>query len=1775
MVRYTGLLLCAVVMLASFSGAQVAVGTPPFATIQEGVGSINIANLNSHLQIPVIHRAGRGVPLDYDLSYDSSVWTVVTVGSTKSWTPATNWGWGGALQGTGLSGQVTYNTATYYCYLNGSQYPTGGGQITTDWAYYETNGTKHTFSGGTNVFGSGCSGTQVTSFTSTASDGSGLKLNGAPNGGTVTTRSGIVLNSGLVGDTNGNYVGSNTSGVFTDTLGNTNALSITGSSPNPVTFTFAKPGPIGTTASVIVTYKQYTIKTNFGCSPTVGEYGPANNYLVDKVQLADGSYYQFAYEPTPGFAGDYTGRIKTITLPTGGQISYTYTGSNNGIVCSDGSAAGLTRVTPDGTWTYTRTAGSGAAWTTVVNAPDNAQTRYQFQGIYQTKKEVFQGTTTSGPILQTVDTCYNGNVNIATCTSTPVALPITSQVVWNTLPSSPGSSSGVRSRVDTIYNVLGLPTQVAQYDYAPIGSGNSVIQVKSIGYASLSNGIADRVSSISVTDGTNQLSQTTYGYDENTVTTTSGTPSHNSVTGSRGNLTSVHHLVGGSTTLNQSYTYYDTGLLNVATDVNGATTTYKIGANTALNCGNSFPVEVDLAISTLIRYMAWDCVGGVQTQFTDENGKITQTKYYDTANTPASDPYYRPIYSTDALLNNFTYYYAPTSFESKMLFNSPNSVVDYVTTFDSQGRPRVSQRRQSPNSPNYDSTEIDYDLNGRAWQHTLPYQATLGQLATSPKDVTTHHDGAGRPSEVDDPAGGWTKYSYYSNDTYSEVGPQVGTENTKRKQLEYDALGRLSSVCEITSASGSGSCAQSHGVTGYWTKYAYAYVSSSQNKVTVTQNAQSGTVQTRTYFYDKASRLVSQVNPENGTTAYVYDTDSTCGTSTGDLVKKTDAVGNVTCYAYDSLHRLKDVTYPSGSYSATTDQKHYVWDTATVNGVQMSNTKGRLAEAYTGPSTGKKTDFGFSYSDRGEATDVYQSTPNSGGYYHVTNQYWANGALNSISGIPGIPTLTYGVDGEGRSSTVSASSGQNPVTAVSYNVNNQVTALTLGSLDTDAFTYDPNSYRMTQFKFNIGTTPTTLQGDLTWNANGTFKQLIVTDGIVPANSQTCTYGHDDLVRVVSVSCGSAWAQTFSFDAFGNLSKSGSANWLPTYNSPTNQYLQIPGGPSGLSNYYDANGNVKNDLGHTYGWDANGNMLSVDSTSVTAIYDAFDRMVEQTRGSTHQQILYSPRGKKLALMNGQALVTGYVRLPGGGKAIYKGATQISYVQSANNTTASGTSVAKAFTSSTAAGNTIVVFVRVSSSTADLNTPTDTQGNTYHLAVNTYQATGARRLAIFYAFNITGGPDTVTATSTTSGTNLQIAMHEYSGILKTADPLDQTVGTAGAGPSNPTSGTVTTTQTNELIFGACTDGVFTYTAGSGFTLRESLFSTTISATEDKIVSSTGTYSASCTQSSATNWIAAIATFKAGGGLSYYRHSDWLGSSRLASTPSRTKYYDVAYAPYGEEYNGSGTQDLSFTDQEQDTISGGWTNGLYDFQFREYRASHGRWISPDRGGLGVVDPTNPQSWNRYAYVLNNPLTLVDPLGLEGECYDDDCGYGGGPSNGIAGDSNRQRVPDQQITVSDGWISVGTLQGSMLYSQLNPGPLPSQSANGAAQNGTASGNSTTSPPDPKKPKTKKECVGDAQEKMNKKVAEIDSKTPTDDVIFGATFGALIGAAWGCFKTEVAMIMCDETYGASALGDLINGGISGGSGALTKWLIKQTAALNNATAEYNNQVNDVCSKLP
>jgi RHS repeat-associated protein len=222
-----------------------------------------------------------------------------------------------------------------------------------------------------------------------------------------------------------------------------------------------------------------------------------------------------------------------------------------------------------------------------------------------------------------------------------------------------------------------------------------------------------------------------------------------------------------------------------------------------------------------------------------------------------------------------------------------------------------------------------------------------------------------------------------------------------------------------------------------------------------------------------------------------------------------------------------------------------------------------------------------------------------------------------------------------------------------YNAASQPTRLTFASSDTDNFTYDPNTNRMTQYKFNVN--GQSVVGNLTWNPNGTLASLAITDPFNSANAQACNYSHDDCTRIASVNCGaSTWQQNFSYDSFGNITKTvptgGTGySFQPSYSTATNRMTAIPVGGSTPS--YDANGNVLNDFLHSYTWDVYGRPIAIDGVSVT--YDALGRTVEQNRSGAYSEIVYAPSGTKIEIMSGQSFTKAFVPLPGGAVAVYGG------------------------------------------------------------------------------------------------------------------------------------------------------------------------------------------------------------------------------------------------------------------------------------------------------------------------------------------------------------------------------------------------------------------------------------------------------------------------------------------------------------------------------------------
>jgi len=152
----------------------------------------------------------------------------------------------------------------------------------------------------------------------------------------------------------------------------------------------------------------------------------------------------------------------------------------------------------------------------------------------------------------------------------------------------------------------------------------------------------------------------------------------------------------------------------------------------------------------------------------------------------------------------------------------------------------------------------------------------------------------------------------------------------------------------------------------------------------------------------------------------------------------------------------------------------------------------------------------------------------------------------------------------------------------------------------------------------------------------------------------------------------------------------------------------------------------------------------------------------------------------------------------------------------------------------------------------------------------------------------------------------------------------------------------------------------------------------------------------------------------GLDHYDHPDWLGNARIQTTPAGSLWAQREYTPFGVPYDATACPtgcDLLFNGGSQDTAS-----GEYDTENRELNSVQGRWIQPDPAGLAAVDITNPQTWNRYAYVNNNPLSNVDPTGLDCIYLNDDNSINHVNTGGNA---------DCDSSTDDGYYVDGTIVG------------------------------------------------------------------------------------------------------------------------------------------------------
>jgi RHS repeat-associated protein len=225
----------------------------------------------------------------------------------------------------------------------------------------------------------------------------------------------------------------------------------------------------------------------------------------------------------------------------------------------------------------------------------------------------------------------------------------------------------------------------------------------------------------------------------------------------------------------------------------------------------------------------------------------------------------------------------------------------------------------------------------------------------------------------------------------------------------------------------------------------------------------------------------------------------------------------------------------------------------------------------------------------------------------------------------------------------------------------------------------------------------------------------------------------------------------------------------------------------------------------------------------------------------------------------------------------------------------------------------------------------------------------------------------------------------------------------------------------------------------------------------------------------------------------------------------------------------------------------SSLYDFPARRQSPSQGRWISPDPLGVGAVAITNPQSWNRYVYVLSNPLALIDPLGLEppqNSCPDnDESGDCDGDGGGTGGD------PDCTYGYSDSGVTENCpappCDASMQSCPTN-GPTNTSTNGGGSGGGGAGAGAGSNGGGTNTAKNANNCINPnaAQRALINALGKVANWTnSTIGFGVGGSYGLGFGLGFGFSGTGSAQIQVSPGGSASLVYTW------GGSGITQDWL--------------------------
>jgi RHS repeat-associated protein len=985
--------------------------------------------------------------------------------------------------------------------------------------------------------------------------------------------------------------GNSSEADWTDSVGNL-ALKViylpNKTSPTSIQYQFLDGTGASNYQTITLKLQNLSIKTNFACSGVVEYTGTATvPQELDIPTPAGGTLkYLFTYEQTPGLTGFYSGRLQRVTLPTGGYYEYDYPGVNDSVNCSDGTTLNMNRVASDGTnsgtWNFVRNTTNATTTVTTPKLADTANandTVYSFNSSAQLTSQKIYADSPGATLLRTISQTWATN-------GTPSAQTIILE------------DNSAKAETDTTFDSNGLLDSLVEYDWGTGAHGSaSPIRTTTYTYQTSTNytsrNIINLVTSKIVTDsgGVVQYRQD-ITYDGTALASCpTGARQHDDTNFSctmnyRGNPTAVTTYLTPATPANgitKNFTYDFFGNLLTAQLNCCQSKTWTYSALTQYSLPDS--VTSGTAPTQLTTSATYNIYTGLVSTSTDENNQ--QTNYfYDFLRRPTSI-----VRVADNATFTNTYDDVLFTQTRKSPIDSSKSI-QQIASLDGLGRAVVSKTEDGSNNV-ISSVSTKYDLAGRAYQTSNPYTSSPSFW------TTTALDALGRPTSVTLPDSSATTY------TYAEQIATVTDSASKKRKSRMDAAGRLVTLTEPDSTN----------TLNVDTTYTYTVLDA------LTGVAEGS--QLRTYLYDALGRLTSATTPEAGTVCFGTVSGGTCQANTGydsfnNLLNRTDARGVLTAYGYDTLNRLKTITYDVSHASGVPATPAV---TLTYGSSTAQNNNGRLISMTDGAGS-----EAYSYNNLGRVTQLQKIIGTT--TYNINYAFNVAGELTQIT-YPSGRVVQQSFDGIGRLCEIApATSGCGTASSpfaksIAYNVASQVTGLAYGNGVTASYGYSADRLQLNSvgYKQSGGLSLFSLNYGYTQNGGNNGQITSVTN---PGEAgQSVNYTYDVLGRLnTAVSVGSVsypqWGLSWTYDRYGNR---------------TDQ--NVTAGTVAPSNHVLINAATNRIMEAPYAYDLSGNMTNDGSN--TMVYDGESRTTSATNGGSAGTYSYDGKGLRVKKVSGSTTV----------------------------------------------------------------------------------------------------------------------------------------------------------------------------------------------------------------------------------------------------------------------------------------------------------------------------------------------------------------------------------------------------------------------------------------------------------------------------------------------------------------------------------------------------------